>query len=142
MDSFGNHDWRLPTYRVLQLEWDELLVLDFATSSQSGLLGDIPVREAAELWHELRLQVWRALIQLRNQSAKAGSTAEVRIDPVNQAPLLLTILPITHRWGVGEDCGYSLKLKLAALATELEVRYDHTPGAQQAQSPASDRTED
>ena len=104
----------------MRLTVEELLLIDWMLSSQASVLSE-KVIEDLMAWRDERERVWRALI--RADLAKAGEgEIEFTDDECDQ---LLALIPTTFRWGAGEDVGYSLKLKLAALLWGDEETENH-----------------
>ena len=105
-DILGEMPDRSTGVRVSQ---DELLLLDWVLS--------YPERQAAVSldwhmkWAELRLDIWGALAVAEKE--KQNASAELAVSE-GDAKVLLAIIPTTFRWaGSGDDCGYSLKMKIA-----------------------------
>ena len=65
-------------------------------------------------WGDLRERVWRAQIsaELATQDPSKPAEAELDLTPA-ECDQLMAIIPTTFRWGTGEDCGFSLKRKIA-----------------------------
>jgi len=100
----------------ISINKDELLLLDWL------LVFPMPCNQVDLDWHmkfaPFRLTIWEAIEKVKEE--------EVTIE-VEDAGLLLAIVPTTFRWSPSEpgktspDCGFSLKQKLArALITERE----------------------
>ena len=119
----ASNEWKLPTSggrgsaRILQLDRDEFLLVDWLICGAARLLPDCSIEEL-RLWDEVRCSVWRAL-----RFADTCSTADPpKVIPATQAlpmkgadaAILFALAPTTFRWGTGPDCGYSLKSKLSA----------------------------
>ena|SRR2546426_9533112 len=107
-------EWELPAPPPppgIDLEAGELLLIDWVLCGASHIL---PVHELEELvprWHDLRLEVWRGLHVLA-AGPKAPKQTHYLLSE-SEAEKLLALVPTTHRWGTGPDCGYTLKLKIA-----------------------------
>lgn len=96
----------------IRLNRDELLLLDWILTYPMPTSGPVELDwHMHTSWRALREQVWAKL-------RHGGQGGMVWIDD-QDGELLLALIPTTFRWATGEDCGYSLKLKLsAALAGE------------------------
>ncbi len=102
-------EWALPGGPGIKLDQGELLLLDWVLCGASRLIPNADLDYLLEKWHEFRLEIWRAIRQL-----KAPDVNELRLaftDP--EAKALLALVPTTFRWGTGPDCGYALKQKLS-----------------------------
>ena len=109
-------DWSLPPVdrRDLPviLSQGELLLIDWIICGASRLLPDTEPSYLITSWEHLRLRVWQAVAT--NAEAQALSVSE------SDSHVLLAICPTTFRWGMGDDVGFSLKMKLAQfLAPEM-----------------------
>ena len=91
----------------MNIPHDELLVLDWVLSGQ-GAHADLAIMENLMRWRDLRERVWRGII-----SAQLDSGPALMDFTETEAEELLAIVPTTFRWGTGEDCGFSLKQRLA-----------------------------
>jgi len=102
-----DRDWALPPKPTIKVNRDELLLLDWTTGSASHLIPNADLDELAK-WHEFRMSVWTAIDSLSAESPEADF-------PLSEADakILMAVVPTTFRWGTGEDCGYSLKMKLS-----------------------------
>ena len=71
-------------------------------------------RDALMRWADLRRRVWVTVIDLdlAAKEVATASTADMDLSHGEQEELL-ALVPTTFRWGPGEDCGLSLKRKLA-----------------------------
>lgn len=105
----------------LQLNRGELLLLDWI------LVYPMPNTGADLDWHmewqKVRLNIWSGIEELEE---RAKGNLEVVTDLVlkdNEVNVLLALVPTTFRWGDGDDCGMSLKIKLyrALVGAEDEV---------------------
>ena len=96
----------------LILTQDELWLLDWVLC--------YPMQQAAPqvewhmTWATLRDDLWKAIIYL-NEVAKEGETPTEAMVWIETSDLrvLLALTPTTFRWGTGQDCGHSLKMKIA-----------------------------
>jgi len=109
-------DWVLCVYsHTLALALEEYIA-DHATNS-----------EYVPGWHDLRIRVWSGLdfISKNTPEVKTGVKpdeigARFEIEE-SEAKVMLATLPTTHKWGTGEDVGYSLKMKLSQLLRGVYV---------------------
>ena len=104
----------------MKLSTDELLLLDWVFSTQGAKASGETLDDLMR-WRTLRERVWRALL-LGRLSANDKGSPEPPIDLDGFEEELLALLPTTFRWGPGEDCGITLKFKLAAELWETEER--------------------
>ena len=92
----------------MKLPLGELLVLDWFTSGQYGVLTASGLDDLMR-WRDLRERVWRAVI--RAELSKGDVELVLSED---ECVDLLVMIPVTFRWGQGDDVGYALKRRIAA----------------------------
>ena len=132
-------EWNLPGGPVLRLTADELSLIDWSLCMYAhvlpGDLGDYMKWESvrAVVWHSLDLLWDPALYRAKEGSVVILITLEV-------AAALLAILPTTHRWGTGFDCGFSLKRKLSRFLRGLTTDDNQNNAQAESASSASDES--
>ena len=118
-----SNEWRLPPSggrgpaRILQLDRDEFLLVDWILCGASRLLPDCALEELHK-WDDVRFSVWGAL-RFADQCSmvdppKVIPATQALTIRATDAAILFALAPTTFRWGTGPDCGYSLKAKLSA----------------------------
>jgi len=116
----ADRDWdglleALPGTGAIRLTRNELLLLDWVLCMQSGLMISV-AEDIVGDWHEFRMRVWRGILDQAHLAEPEGIMFEI---DETDAIVLLVALPTTFNWGA-EDCGFSLKAKLA---TSLDGNY-------------------
>lgn len=113
--------WVLPDLNpTLQLTFDELRLVDWIICGASRLMAEADTGYLVTVWEPLRLKLWEAI-----DVADSPCEHPVYI-PYTEAQALFAICPTTFQWGVGQDVGLSLKVKLARLlAPEMFHEHDH-----------------
>ena len=110
-----DQNWQLPPIEFIKVNEDELLLLDWVVGSASGLIPGATLEDLMANWSSLRLDVWQHIYELKKLQSSGSSTAGKEL-PLSMddwtARTLLAIVPTTFRWGTGQDCGYSIKMKL------------------------------
>ena len=110
-----DQDWQLPLVEFIKVNEEELLLLDWVVGSASGLIPGATLDELMTNWSFLRFDVWQHIYELKKLQSSGSSTAGKEL-PLSMddwtARTLLAIVPTTFRWGTGQDCGYSIKMKL------------------------------
>jgi len=110
-----DQDWALPQIESINANNEELLLLDWILCSASGLIPGATLDDLMERWTDLRMDVWKCIIEIRNDPDRNqhidGGNVPLLMDEFT-AKVLLAVVPTTFRWGTGSDCGHSLKLKL------------------------------
>lgn len=104
---------RLYPRPALHLNSEELALLDWV------LHYPLPNTQVDLAWHmrwnPLRERIWELLAiafdREKENPKPAGATYDLIVEE-EDVPVLLAILPTTFRWGAGDDCGFSLKVKL------------------------------
>lgn len=96
----------------VHLNLGELLLVVHSLSNSTRFLPD-STWESLMVWRDMRERVWDAIYNLTNTDAHISDAdrAFVSFEPT-EAHQLLAIVPVTFRWGVGEDVGFSLSLIL------------------------------
>ena len=99
--------------KLMELNRDELMLLDWLFCGH----GD-PVtteqRDGLMRWAHLRRRVWVTVIELDLATKELATASAADLDlSRDEQEELLALVPTTFRWGPGEDCGLSLKRKLA-----------------------------
>lgn len=115
---------------------DELLLLDWI------LIFPAPAGQIDMDWHmkwkDLRLTIWNKIIHL------PPATGEDSLELSEEdAGTLLCLVPTTFRWGQGDDCGYSLKYKLARFLlgeVDVEEAKDADKNTTQSETPTTGET--
>ena len=112
MTATNPDDWGLPqTDKPIVLSQGELLLCDWIICGASRLIPEAGLLELGN-WTTLRLGLWQAI-------ATNAESRPLALDG-SDARTLLALCPTTFRWGVGDDVGFSLKMKLARfIAPEL-----------------------
>lgn len=132
----SNSDWELPKFDMVELTEEELLLLDWVICSASGLLPNVTLDELMNNWNSTRLKVWESILNIKNiKKTQQVTTIPFEVDEIT-ARVLLSVTPTTFRWGTGNDCGYSLKLKLYRFIN------GDTDAEQQSSSPTEDKAGD
>ena len=127
-------DWGLPPIVApvvpLVLTQGELLLVDWIICGASHLLLDTDLGDLVAKWEPLRLRCWQAI-------GTNLASCPLEMD-TSEAHVVLAICPTTFRWGVGDDVGFSLKLKLAKyLAPEMFPHDDKDAAQGDAQAPSA-----
>ena len=133
----------IPSSDAIRLTRSELLLLDWVICSGSSLMA--PISEDLMAWQDFRLQIWKALPEPDEKSL--GVMFEIgEID----AKVLLAAVPTTFSWGDGLDCGFTLKVKLAArlaltyidpqIQEDEDARQNEAENKTESGSPTSDET--
>ena len=143
------HEGRKGTPPGLHLTLGELLLIVHSLSASTRFLPDIEWG-ALMRWQRLREQVWEAICALPMSRPGEIDIKARELLPLTtiEAQELLAILPITHRWGVGEDVGFSLCMYLYQYAAgvylykakeesngDQNAATDATPSPAEGQSP-------
>lgn len=133
---------------LITLNSDELLLLDFILSYPMPSVS-VELNWHME-WYDFRLQIWQKIHEFKNQelicieehkAKPQNPVASIDID-LTDARVLMSLVPTTFRWGPGEDCGYSLKLKLYRYITGEEEYHAPDKNTSESKAPATDKTED
>ncbi|HEY3118761.1 MAG TPA: hypothetical protein VGK54_18625 [Chloroflexota bacterium] len=97
----------------MRIPQPELWVIDWVLCSQGESVNGQKL-EALMSWRDLRERIWRAQMsaELATEDPAKPAEAEIELSP-EEYELLLAIVPTTFRWGTGEDCGFSLKRRIA-----------------------------
>ena len=134
-----SQEWEVPGGPVLRLTADELMLIDWVLCMYSHVLsGDLADYMR---WEPVRTGVWEVLDLLWDPlTVRPKEGTVVMVMPIPDARMLLAILPTTHRWGTGFDCGFSLKRKLARYIRGLNTNDDQNKAPDQAPSSASDES--
>ena len=102
-------DWGLPPIErqdsPVILSQGELLMIDWIICGASRLLADYTIGDLVSTWEGLRLNLWQAIA--------TGAASRPLALPRQEARVIFAICPTTFRWGMGDDVGFSLKLRLA-----------------------------
>lgn len=116
-------EWELPGESQLasglHFDLDELLLLDWILTPCSNIYPQATL-DTAMAWQTLRLSLWDCIAIWDRTPRPVDLTMGIPkpIPPLGitlaEAAILLTICPVEFRWGSGENCGSSLKLKLRA----------------------------
>ena len=115
-------EWTLPVdtqpENGLRFNMDELLLLDWILTPCSNIWPQATL-DTAMTWHGIRLSVMDC-ISIYDRQPRSGDGRPVDPHPApmvaigpSDANVLLALCPTEFRWG-GENCGFSLKLKLRA----------------------------
>lgn len=100
-----DQDWELPPiYPVILLNPGEMLLIDWILCGPSHILPEGGIQELL-VWQPLRLMCW--------QGIRCDVVDYPLALPETDANILVALCPTTFRWGVGEDVGFTLKMKLA-----------------------------
>lgn len=116
-------EWDLPPdsrpANDLHLNLDELLLLDWMLTPCSNIYPQASV-DTAMTWQGFRLSVMDC-IAIYDRQPRSGKGVPIGPHPVpvlaisqSEANVLLALCPVEFRWGTGDNCGLSLKLKLRA----------------------------
>lgn len=133
-------EWDLPpdgSQDRISLNRHELLLLDYTLCPLPRWLPD----DQADVWKDFRLSVWAGLDTWSNRPNTISDTSTNHALAITkaEATVLLYLLPTTHRWGTGDDCGFSLKLKLSQFLRG--VYHDNQVGSSNpSESPAPAET--
>lgn len=97
----------------MRIPQPELWVIDWVICGQGESVNGQKL-ESLMSWRDLRERVWRAQItaELATEDPAKPVEAELELSP-DECEQLLAIIPTTFRWGTGEDCGFSLKRRIA-----------------------------
>ena len=130
-----DRDWdgllgKLPGVGAIRLTRNELLLLDWVLCLQSGLMVAV-AEDIVGDWHDFRMRVWRGVLDPGHDTEAEGVLFEV---DETDAIVLLVVLPTSFNWGA-EDCGFSLKVKLA---TSLDGIYQDPIIEREAQGNAGE----
>jgi len=106
-----DQDWQLPLVEFIKVNEEELLLLDWVIGSASGLIPGATLDELMTNWSFLRFDVWQHIRELKKLQSSSGKELPLSMDDWT-ARTLLAVVPTTFRWGTGQDCGYSIKMKL------------------------------
>ena len=107
----AEQEWVLPIPEGVDLNQSELLLLDWCCCGASRILPAGDMESLVLPWHTVRLSIWECLLELKAKSSQLARLPLIDLD----AKALLAVCPTTFRWGTGEDCGYTLKTKLAQM---------------------------
>ena len=136
-----DQDWQLPLVEFIKVNEEELLLLDWVVGSASGLIPGATLDELMSNWSLLRFDVWQHIDELKRLQSSGSSTPGKEL-PLSMddwtARTLLAIVPTTFRWGTGQDCGYSIKMKLCKFLMGERDDDDKT----KADSDTTDQTPD
>jgi hypothetical protein len=108
----------------MQLTQGELWLLDWVTSMH-GETATPEQRDKLMAWRPLRERIWRAQLLATLATAKDVLTdASLDLTPA-ECEELLALLPVTFRWGTGDDVGFMLKSRLASELWGEEMVAEH-----------------
>ena len=115
--------------RALKLNRDELLLLDWVLHHPTPTL--TPDLDWHMRWKDLREVIWRGIHVITNNEKQAAAQGKqnqpesitVALD-TSDIHVLLALTPTTFRWGPGDDCGFSLKVKLFRYLSGEEEWHD------------------
>jgi len=106
-----DQDWQLPQLDDIKITAEELMLLDWILCSGSALIPNATVDDLVERWSAVRFDVWKCLSDIERQKRGPLAAVSLVMDEFT-AKILLALTPTTFRWGTGQDCGFSLKMKL------------------------------
>jgi hypothetical protein len=111
--------WILPPVKpALDLTEGELLLADWIICGASRLITEADTTFLVSAWEGVRLALWQAIDVAPTERAHSITINRFQVQA------LFAICPTTFRWGMGDDVGFSLKMKLARFLAP-EMFHDH-----------------